>query len=97
MTKKITLEDLAVMIAEGFNAIENRFVGVDQRFISIDQRFVGVEGRLNDLTQEVRQFKKETTDNFERIDLRLQQVAYQSDYRELDQRVTTLERRAGVR
>lgn len=83
MTKKITLEDLAVMIAEGFNAIENRFTGV--------------EGNIAGLRQDFKEFKKETTDNFERIDLRLQQVAYQSDYRELDQRVTTLERRAGVR
>lgn len=72
MTKKITLEDLATMVAGGFTEMGNQFA---------------------ELKEEVRQ----NTESIERIDLRLQQVAYQSDYRELEGRVTTLEHKVRVR
>ena len=45
--KKVTIEDLAVMVNCGFNGVDKRFDGVDKRFNIVDKRFDKVEDRLD--------------------------------------------------
>ena len=35
--KKITINDLAIMVAEGFERVDKKFEGVDKRFDKIDE------------------------------------------------------------
>jgi len=49
--KQTTLDDLAIMVAHGFERIENRFTGVDEKFDQIDSRFDKLEKRLEDVEE----------------------------------------------
>ncbi|KKW43064.1 MAG: hypothetical protein UY92_C0001G0078 [Candidatus Magasanikbacteria bacterium GW2011_GWA2_56_11] len=79
MKKKITLDDLAAMVAQGFAEMGGKIDGIESRLI-------GVDGTLQGLKTDI-----------ERIDLRLSQAAWQIDYRNLDERVTVLEQKAGIK
>jgi hypothetical protein len=56
-SREITIEDLAVMVANGFTGIDKRFTGIDQHFTSIDKHFEKLETSL-------KEFKGETAENF---------------------------------
>jgi archaellum component FlaC len=45
--KKTTLNDLALMVKRGFDAVDERFNAVDKRFDGVDSRLDNVEGRLD--------------------------------------------------
>jgi hypothetical protein len=48
MPKKITIEDLARMVQEGFMHLEEKFMGeMDKRFAVVDERFDNIETRLD--------------------------------------------------
>jgi len=81
MTKKeqqITLDDLAAMVANGFqkmsdqfsdrfDGVDKRLDGVDKRLDGVDKRLDGVEFNMNGLRQEFNAFRSETRANFERL------------------------------
>ncbi len=46
-TKKMTLDDLARMVKQGFDGVDKRFDLVDGRFCDIDTRFDEVNQRLD--------------------------------------------------
>lgn len=43
VTKKVTIDDLAIMVAKGFEAVDKRFNDVDKRFNAVDKRLDDVE------------------------------------------------------
>ncbi len=45
--KEITLDDLALMIAKGFDSVDKRFERVDKRFERVDEHFEKIEKRLD--------------------------------------------------
>lgn len=49
-TKKITLDDLAVMVGRGFNAVDEQFKGVhkemSERFDDVELRLERIENRI---------------------------------------------------
>jgi archaellum component FlaC len=45
--KRITLEDLAMMVARGFNEVSIRFTGVETRLDKVETRLNRVETRLD--------------------------------------------------
>jgi len=69
--KNITVDDLAAMVAQGFN--------------SIDKRFDGVDGRLKSLE-----------DGQEEIKIRLDNVPYKFEMKELEKRVSFIEKKTGI-
>ncbi len=46
MAKKMTIEDLAVITANGFRAVDTRFEEVDKRFDEMNVRFDRIENIL---------------------------------------------------
>ena len=46
---EITLNDLAIMVKEGFDAVDKRFEGVEQRLGGVEQRLGGMERTLTTL------------------------------------------------
>src|SRR3990167_8551687 len=75
--KKTTIDDLAVMVKNGFddignrmadrNSVDQRFDSVDQRFDSVDQRFDSVDQRFDSVDQRFGVVSKK----LEHIDARL--------------------------
>ena len=81
MTKRITINDLAILMKQGFDAIDLRFVGSEQRFDGLEQRFDGLthEVALNGdaVAQLIKKFDLESAANqaaHERIEGRLEGV-----------------------
>ncbi|MEK7170582.1 MAG: hypothetical protein AAB767_04820 [Patescibacteria group bacterium] len=46
MAKKMTIEDLAIITANGFKGVDKRFDEVDKRFDEVDKRFDRIENLL---------------------------------------------------
>ena len=51
--KKVTIDDLAVMVARGFESIDKRFEGIDKRFEGIDKKLENVEENLKATRRDV--------------------------------------------
>lgn len=64
-TKKITNNDLAMMVKHGFDEMGGRFSEVDERFNRLEKR---IEIDINELKQ-----------GQERIEMRLQNVVYRTE------------------
>ena|SRR3989344_2164200 len=62
--QKTTLEDLAAMVANGFQKMSDQF---SDRFDGVDKRLDGVEFNMNGLRQEFNAFRSETRHNFEKL------------------------------
>ena len=45
--KNITLDDLAVMVAKGFNRVDEQFQGVNQRFDKLEAEMQGLRSSVN--------------------------------------------------
>lgn len=103
--KKITLEDLALMVKESEKRIievvdtkidelavitKNGFDGVDEQFKKVDEQFKKVDEKLDDLDKSNNQAHENTT-------LRLNEVAYSFEQVALKKRVEVLEKKAKVR
>jgi hypothetical protein len=62
ITKKITLEDLAGMVNNGFRCVDERFGKIDQRFdkleSSINMRFFEVHDQLGGLQNQMGNLEK---------------------------------------
>lgn len=46
MAKKMTIENLAVITANGFKGVDKKFEAVDKRFDEVDKRFDRIENLL---------------------------------------------------
>jgi len=47
MAKKMTIDDLAIITANGFKSVDKRFDEVDKRFSDVDKRFNEVDRRFD--------------------------------------------------
>jgi len=83
--KKISIDDLAVMINRGFEAVDKRFDELDERFKAVDSRLDAVEKRLGLV---------ETGQ--EDVKLRISEVAYRFELNQLEKRMEVLEQKVGV-
>lgn len=102
--EKITLDKLAENMEKGFQGVKEHtnqkidqkidelslavakgFEGVDKRFEHVDKRFDRVETRLDGLEQ-----------GQEAIKLRLDNVAYRFEVKDLDERLKIVEARLGI-
>lgn len=102
--KKVTIDDLAIVIEKGFTeakkdregtkkdvddlamAVKAGFDGVDKQFKNMNKRFVALGKDMNGLKQ-----------GQERIELRLDNVAYRFELVELEKRVKKVELKLGLK
>ncbi|MFZ3057974.1 MAG: hypothetical protein WA092_02925 [Minisyncoccales bacterium] len=63
--KNTTIDELAVMVGKGFQAVDKRFDGVDKRFDSVDKRFDKVEKRLDRIEKLILADHKERIEKLE--------------------------------
>jgi hypothetical protein len=57
----VTIDDLAIMIANGFRGVDKRFETFEARFNGLEGRLDGVEGRLTSLENKVDQMDMRLT------------------------------------
>lgn len=81
--KKITMNDLAVMVKRGFD--------------ETGEKIKGVKNEVDEVKKEVKSFRETNTREHEAIMLRLDNVAYRFELVELQKRVDVLEKKVGVR
>ncbi|MFH0792300.1 MAG: hypothetical protein V1905_03750 [bacterium] len=84
--KQITLDDLATMIANGFNEVGDNFKGNRQEHERIFKILDNHTARLDNLEQ-----------GQEEIRLKLDQVAYRFEVEELNRRLRLVEMKLGIK
>lgn len=68
--KNITLDDLATMVAKGFNGVDDQFQGVNNQFQGVNQRLDKVEGRMDKLETEMQALRSSVNNYLELSDKR---------------------------
>ena len=88
----VTIDDLAIMIANGFRGVDKRFEAVDKRFEDLEERLTGridsVDTRLTSLESKVDQMDMRLTS---RMDNMVLNYVNQTEYSHLEKRVKKLE------
>ncbi len=88
MAKKITIEDLALMVQRGFDEtakkadVDRRFDDIDKRFEQVDNRLDHMDARLSNIEQDIAEIKKH--------------FVYRYEFEDLMARVKYLEQKLGV-
>ncbi len=52
-TKKVTIDDLAIMMAKSFERVDKRFDEVDKRFNEVDKRFEKVDENIRNIRGDI--------------------------------------------
>ena len=52
--KNFSIDDLAAMVAKGFNGVDEKFNDVNKRFDGVNKRFDGVDKEISELSQSVK-------------------------------------------
>src|SRR3989344_4869637 len=97
---KNEIENLAIMVKNGFDEVakqflqvDKRFEQVDKRFEQVDKRFESIDHRFLDLTSELQSFKYETRKNFEEIN---KSVFTRTEKEDILGRVSYVETKLGI-
>lgn len=86
--KKVTIEDLAVMVKKGFDQTANRdevnkrFEQVDKHFVSIERRLDHVDARLSYVERDVAEIRKH--------------FVYRDEFEDALARIRLLEKKVGI-
>ena len=91
----VTIDDLAIMIANGFRGVDKRFEAVDKRFEDIEERFCGVDGRFDGLEKRLTSLESKVDQMDMRLTSRMDNMVLnyvnQTEYSHLEKRVKKLE------
>ncbi len=100
----VTIDDLAVMVAKGFEHIDKKFEVIDKRFDAIDKRFDVIDERFNKIDQTLYEMQSDILTIKERLN-KIEQVlgpliivvdSLKIIQREFDNRLTKLEKKVGI-
>jgi predicted nuclease with TOPRIM domain len=82
LKKKMEIEDLAVMVKHGFDA-------VDKRFEAVDKRFEAVDNKLSEMSQKIRSIERDVAHIHDHM-------VYQDSFEDLSARVKYMELKLGI-
>ncbi len=91
--QKITIDDLAIMVKNGFDEVNSK---IDSVKFELGAEIGGVKSELGEVKAELKEFKEENRREHEEIKLRLDNTAHRFELVELGNRVQVLEKRAGI-
>ena len=92
--KKVSTEELAIMIAEGFEGVDKKFESADQKFDSMDKKFDSIDKKFEVLESKLSQ-KIDGLGN--RIDHLVGSKVSWDAHKRLEDRVVRLEDTVGVK
>lgn len=96
MARRVTLDQLAAMVARGFEDVQRRFEDVDRKFAGVHQEFEDVHRKLDSHTAILEQhsaFHVDHSHRFDRIERKLDNVIDRRDDHEV--RLQAPEKRRG--
>lgn len=94
--KKFELEDLALMVKNGFDEVDKRFDGVDKRFDGINKSIDGLDNRMENVEKHLDHVDARLG-NIERdVSFLRQHFVFREEFEDLMSRVKYLERKQGV-
>ena len=72
--KNMTLEELARMIAGGFDAVSERFNRMDERFEQVDERFNRVDERFDRVELHISSLGSDWRERFDALEMRVRKL-----------------------
>ena len=97
--KKMTIDDLAIILKNSFDSVDRRFDAVDerfnandQRFDAMDQRFDAMDQRFDEMKDDLETIKDELITTNDRIDFLSESRVSNEGFSILKNRVTLLEK-----
>ena len=72
--KNMTLEELARMIAGGFDAVSERFNRMDERFEQVDERFNRVDERFDRVELHISSLGSDRRERFDALEMRVRKL-----------------------
>ena len=79
MPKKISIDELAVMVRDGFESVETRFDSVDKRLAAVEKRINTVNQDLSKQISELAMDAKKHRELTSEIDHRLRRIEQELD------------------
>ncbi len=80
--KNVSNEQLARLIAKGFEGVDNRFNNLESKMATKD---------------DLAELKTELKQDIEDVDLKISRLAYDFDVKDLKKRMTIVERKVGIK
>ena len=68
----MTLDKLALMIGEGFNGVDEKFVQVNKRFDDVDKKFEQVTQKINNINLNIVDVVR--TEDFNKLESRIANI-----------------------
>ena len=97
MVKKIktTLEDLAVMVQNGFQHMDEKFMGkfdeVNKRLDGHDERFIGLENKTHEMNARLMRVEKDVSEIKDHLE------PHKFEFEDLSVRVKYIEKNLGIK
>ena len=88
----VTLDDLAMMVKDGFDTVDSRLNNLEQGQVETNKRLVSLENGQTETNKRLTTLE----DGQEQIKLRLDNVAYRFEVTELNVRVGRIEHKLGL-
>lgn len=95
--KNVSIDDLAVMIKQGFDGVDKKFEGVNGKFEGVDKKFDGVDKKFDEMDKKFTGKFDELKRDMEEIKLKFAYTAWAIDVEALKQRVNVLEKKIGIK
>lgn len=89
-SKKMTIDDLAVMVAKGFDGVNTRFNGVEKRLDEVDKRLNEVEKGIDEVKENLASTRRDVFALGDRFTLKY-------EFHDLANRVSVLEQKQKVK
>ncbi|MFA4890661.1 MAG: hypothetical protein WC587_03500 [Candidatus Paceibacterota bacterium] len=102
MAKKITIEDLALMVQRGFDETAKKFdetakkAGVDKSFDDVNKRFDGVDKRFDNIDGQLHEIRKDMSEIRKNVVYRDEFDKLMFEFGDLMARVKYLEQKSGI-
>lgn len=90
---KTTIDDLANMVAKGFESIENRFESIDNRFESIENRMT-TKDDIEEVNKKIDKLDSEVNNKLSRLDSSVEEIRDMLSVN--DEEITNLQKRVGI-
>ncbi|OHA83009.1 MAG: hypothetical protein A2937_02275 [Candidatus Yonathbacteria bacterium RIFCSPLOWO2_01_FULL_47_33b] len=95
--KKMTIDDLAVMVAKGFAGVDKKFDGVYRKFDEVDNKFAEVKKEISEVKKDVAEVKENLASTRRDVLAMGDKFTLKYEFHDLASRVSLLEQKRKVK
>jgi peptidoglycan hydrolase CwlO-like protein len=96
-SKKMTIDNLAVMVAKGFDGIYKKFDEVDKKFDEVDSRFDEVKKEISEVKKDIVEVKENLMSTRRDVLAMGDKFTLKYEFHDLASRVSSLEQKRKVK